>query len=166
MVNYPPNIEQYTPVSAYVPPGYVPPGYDAPRTASLRVRIFAFTFIAVAACGLIYTFAQPAIYLSEATLLTSAPTAIDSMGAEADSQHVAIQRQILLGEDLIAKTRLRLQAQSGEELDEVAFKRQLDTDGCDGVVCINISAGLSATMQSAQTAADQTDGTSCSTACV
>jgi fatty acid kinase fatty acid binding subunit len=38
-----------------------------------------------------------------------------------------------------------------------AFRRQLD-GGADGVVCINISSGLSATMQSAQTAADQTDG--------
>ncbi len=38
-----------------------------------------------------------------------------------------------------------------------AFRRQLDS-GADGVVCINISSGLSATMQSAQTAADQTDG--------
>jgi fatty acid kinase fatty acid binding subunit len=38
-----------------------------------------------------------------------------------------------------------------------AYQRQLDA-GADGVVCINISAGLSATMQSAQTAADQTEG--------
>lgn len=38
-----------------------------------------------------------------------------------------------------------------------AFQRQLDA-GADGVVCINISAALSATMQSAQTAADQVDG--------
>jgi DegV family protein with EDD domain len=35
-----------------------------------------------------------------------------------------------------------------------AFQRQLDA-GADSVVCINISAALSATMQSAQTAADQ-----------
>jgi len=36
---------------------------------------------------------------------------------------------------------------------DAAFRRQLD-GGASGVVCINISAGLSATMQSAQTAAD------------
>jgi len=36
---------------------------------------------------------------------------------------------------------------------DAAFRRQLDT-GASGVVCINISAALSATMQSAQTAVD------------
>jgi DegV family protein with EDD domain len=36
---------------------------------------------------------------------------------------------------------------------DAAFRRQLDA-GATGVVCINISAALSATMQSAQTAAD------------
>jgi len=38
-----------------------------------------------------------------------------------------------------------------------AFQRQLDA-GAEGVVCINISSDLSATMQSAQTAADQCKG--------
>jgi len=38
-----------------------------------------------------------------------------------------------------------------------AFKAQFDA-GADSVVCINLSAGLSATMQSARTAADAIDG--------
>jgi len=38
-----------------------------------------------------------------------------------------------------------------------AFRRQLDA-GASGVVCINLSAALSATMQSAKTAADKMDG--------
>ena len=38
-----------------------------------------------------------------------------------------------------------------------AFQRQLDA-GAEGVVCINISSDLSATMQSAQTAVDECEG--------
>jgi DegV family protein with EDD domain len=41
---------------------------------------------------------------------------------------------------------------------EAAFRRQQDA-GADAVVCINLSAGLSATMQSAQNAARALDGT-------
>jgi DegV family protein with EDD domain len=41
---------------------------------------------------------------------------------------------------------------------EAAFRAAAD-DGADAVVCINLSAGLSATMQSAQTAAKAFDGT-------
>jgi DegV family protein with EDD domain len=40
---------------------------------------------------------------------------------------------------------------------EAAFRRQAEA-GADGVVCINLSAGLSATMQSAQNAARALDG--------
>jgi DegV family protein with EDD domain len=40
---------------------------------------------------------------------------------------------------------------------EAAFRRQRDA-GADGVVCVNLSAGLSATMQSAQNAAKAIDG--------
>lgn len=40
---------------------------------------------------------------------------------------------------------------------EAAFRRCAD-EGADGVVCINISSGLSATMQSAQTAAKALEG--------
>lgn len=40
---------------------------------------------------------------------------------------------------------------------EAAFRRAAD-DGADAVVCINLSAGLSATMQSAQTAARAMEG--------
>ncbi len=39
---------------------------------------------------------------------------------------------------------------------EQAFRRQLDA-GADSVICINLSAGLSATMQSARTAAESLD---------
>ena len=135
MVKYPPNIEQYTPLSAHVPPGA-----DIPWQATLRVRIFAFTLLAVAAVGLIYTFAQPAIYQSEATLLTSAQASIDSLGSEADSQHVAIQRQILLGEELLAKTRARLEADPDYDLDAAAFKRQLEVRAVVGTNLVAMTA--------------------------
>src|SRR4051812_32280637 len=41
---------------------------------------------------------------------------------------------------------------------EEAFRR-LSDEGADGIVCINLSGGMSATMQSAQVAAKALDGT-------
>jgi DegV family protein with EDD domain len=40
---------------------------------------------------------------------------------------------------------------------EAAFRRQADA-GADAIVCINLSSGLSATLQSAQNAASATEG--------
>ena len=66
MANYPPNIEQLTPAGSYRPPGS-----DIPWHNTLRVRIFALTFVAITAIGLTYTFSQRPVYRSQATLLTS-----------------------------------------------------------------------------------------------
>jgi len=60
--------------------------------------------------GVIWTLLQPAVYRSSATVLMSAPSAIDAMATEVDIQSVAIQRRILLGRDI---TR-RLLAQIGD----------------------------------------------------
>lgn len=59
--------------------------------------------------------------------------------------------RLLAGSDDLPET-----AAPAPGLFDAAFRRQLD-DGATGVVCINLSAGLSATMQSARTAADNLD---------
>ncbi len=69
-------------------------------------------FLVSATIGLVYNYSRPAIYRSSATLLTSAMTAIDRESSDADIQHVAIQRQILLGHELIAETLSRLKAEA------------------------------------------------------
>lgn len=81
-----------------------------PWYRSRRFGIFSMVFFISTAIGLIYDYSRPAIYRSSATLLTSAMTAIDRESGDPDIQHVAIQRQILLGYELIAETLSRLKA--------------------------------------------------------
>jgi uncharacterized protein involved in exopolysaccharide biosynthesis len=120
MVNYPPNIEQLNPVE----PG--PPTADqVPWQRSLRVRLFLVTFLLVAAIGLVITFAQRPVYESQATLLTSARQTIDLASTAADPQHVAIQRQLLLGEELILATLSRLRAEGYQDMDAKDIRSQL-----------------------------------------
>jgi len=80
---------------------------------SIRARLFAVAFCVTLALGLGWTLLQPVIYRSSATVLMSAPSAIDAQAEEADIQSVAIQSRILLGADV---TRNLLEA-----LDDAAF---------------------------------------------
>ncbi|SEQ91711.1 Uncharacterized protein involved in exopolysaccharide biosynthesis [Nitrosomonas sp. Nm51] len=79
-----------------------------PWFKSRRLIIFAAAFLVSVALTLGYVYSRPAIYLSYATLLTVAKTAIDLPSGDADIQHVAIQKQILLGSELLAETSRRL----------------------------------------------------------
>ena len=65
--------------------------------------IFAMAFLISAAISLAYSYSRPVVYRSSATILTSAMTAIDRESSDADVQHVAIQRQILLGHELAGR---------------------------------------------------------------
>lgn len=79
-----------------------------PWFRSRRFVIFVAAYLLCAIIGLIYNYSRPAVYRSSATLLTSAKTAIDQSSPDADIQHVAIQRQILLGQELLDETLTRL----------------------------------------------------------
>ena len=81
-----------------------------PWYRSRRFSIFGVVFLISATISLAYNYSRPAIYRSSATLLTSAMTAIDRESGDPDIQHVAIQRQFLLGRELIAETLARLKA--------------------------------------------------------
>jgi len=83
---------------------------EFPWYQSRRFNIFGLVFMTSAAISLAYVYSQPAIYRSSATLLTSAMTPIDQQSDDADIQHVAIQRQILLGRELAAETLAKLKA--------------------------------------------------------
>ncbi len=76
-----------------------------------RLLVFAVVFMLSALMSLAYVYSRPAQFRSFATLLTVAQTAIDQRSSEADVQHVAIQRQILMGQDLLDETVSRLNQQ-------------------------------------------------------
>ncbi len=81
-----------------------------------RLKIFLSVFFISLALGLIINYARPAVYQSSATLLTSAPVAIDQTSVDtADLQHVTIQQQKLLGYELLSATLERLKNQQGIE---------------------------------------------------
>jgi len=75
-----------------------------------RFRLFLLVFLVVLVAGLGYTLFQPSIYRSSASVLMSAPRAIDAPAAEEDAQNVAIQRRVLLGDAILAATADELEA--------------------------------------------------------
>ncbi len=103
MKNYLPNVEVLSDPRPFPP--YVP---EKIWRRSPRVLIFTITFLIAAIASLVWNYSRPAIYRSAATLLTSAMTAIDRESTKADVQHVAIQKQVLLGKELLEETLSRL----------------------------------------------------------
>jgi polysaccharide biosynthesis transport protein len=105
------------------PVGFLPP-------TSLRRRLWVFLAVlgTALALGLTLDLARPAVYRSSATVLTVAPRAVDQKpsNADADPQHAAIQRQLLLGEPLLRQTLARLEA--GGEARRFGIGRVSDFD--------------------------------------
>jgi len=110
MKKHSPQIEIY-PDNRFTQPDLI----QQPRLRSYRLIIFVVVFLLSAAISLAYNYSRPAIYRSSATLLTSAMTAIDSDSAVADVQHVAIQKQLLLGHELLAEIGARLKVSATTE---------------------------------------------------
>jgi uncharacterized protein involved in exopolysaccharide biosynthesis len=100
----------------------------APWHHSLRAKIFSVTAAVVLLAGLGYTLLQPVIYRSSATVLMSAPRAIDAEAAEADTQNVAIQRRLLLGTGITGRTRDELADSAGLELQPEQLQAMLRVD--------------------------------------
>lgn len=75
-----------------------------------RVKIFIVTFLCCLIGGLLINYLRPAVYQSSATLLTSAATAIDQSSKDVDFQHVTIQKQKLLGAELLSETLSRIKS--------------------------------------------------------
>ncbi len=106
MKNYSPQIDIYPNNSFNLQPELI----KRPWFRSHRLIIFVIVFLVSVVISLTYNYSRPAIFRSSATLLTSAMTAIDRESTAADIQHVAIQKQILLGHELVAETLSRLKA--------------------------------------------------------
>jgi succinoglycan biosynthesis transport protein ExoP len=83
----------------------------------VRRRVFSLAFVATLVIGLVYTLLQPRLYQSSATVLMSAPTAIDEQMLDADVQGVAIQRRVLLSSEITTRLAARLRREHGFDLD-------------------------------------------------
>lgn len=82
-----------------------------------RLTVFTSAFLFFALISLSYVFLRPAVYSSYATLLTVPRTAVDQVSRDADIQHVAIQKQVLLGVELLTETASRLQQHANQSKD-------------------------------------------------
>jgi polysaccharide biosynthesis transport protein len=99
------------------------------RKRPRRLLLFVVVFLPLLAVAQIYIFLQPAVYSSKATVLTVAPTGIDEISAEKDTQHVVIQKQILIGQSLLEQTAQYLKEQnSANELTVDDLKAMLSVE--------------------------------------
>ncbi|MDD1621987.1 MAG: hypothetical protein LUQ11_10950 [Methylococcaceae bacterium] len=74
------------------------------RRWPLRLLLFSVIFVPLLLATQVYVFSQPAVYVSEASVLTTAATDVDQVSPNADLQHVSIQRELLLGQPILEKT--------------------------------------------------------------
>ena len=85
---------------------------NQPTGRSRRLAVFLLTFIICLVIGLFLNYTRQAIYRSSASLLTVAPPGVDQRGAEADIQHVAIQRHRMLSLPLLEAVAKKIGSES------------------------------------------------------
>ena len=105
---HPPRIEVVT--------GAEPPRAELPRRRPMAWALwFLGAFVLVLAPATIWNFSRPPVYRATATVLTKVPAERNGIGgSEADVQNLAIQRQLLLGRQLLTDTLERAKA-AGED---------------------------------------------------
>ncbi len=87
------------------------------REGNSRTKTFIYTFLLSLIVGTIINYSRPPVYLSSATLLTSAATAVDQISGEVDLQNVTIQKQKLLGVELLTETLSRIKSLEENDLE-------------------------------------------------
>ena len=124
---------------------YSPLPYDqTPWFRSRRFIVFVVSFLLCLVISLGYVFSRSVMYQSSATLLTVAKTTIDQVSGDADIQHVAIQKQVLLGTELLAETSRRLEMPGVKVAD---IRRMLDVRGIEETNLVEmIAEGSDATV--------------------
>jgi succinoglycan biosynthesis transport protein ExoP len=111
-----------------------------PWLRSIRARVFGISFILTLIIGLAATFGQPTVYRSSATVLMSAPTAIDATIKEADIQSVAIQRRILLGGVVTGSLLSTLDDDHGIAVDLAYLREVLQVNPVEGTNLVEMTA--------------------------
>jgi uncharacterized protein involved in exopolysaccharide biosynthesis len=87
-----------------------------PQRSTLSLALWFFAvFALVLVPANLWNFSRPPVYRATATVLTTVPTERSGAGRnEADIQHVAIQRQLLLGRQLLTDTIALVEAAGGD----------------------------------------------------
>jgi uncharacterized protein involved in exopolysaccharide biosynthesis len=91
--------------------GEAPP----PRSTLSLLLWFLAVFALILLPATLWNYSRPPVYRATATVLTTVPASRSGAGSsEADLQHVAIQRQLLLGRELLSDTLDRVAAAGGD----------------------------------------------------
>lgn len=106
----------------------------------MRQRVFALAAGSVAVIGLLYTAMQPAVYRSAATVLMSAPTAIDEKMLDADIQGVAIQRRTLTGSEITRNLAEKMRDDFAIDLTPLGVRRLLDVEAVPATNLLELRA--------------------------
>ena len=91
-----------------------------------RLILFLSVLIASLLISLAYTFLRPAVYQSKATLLVTPPVIDEQLGDISNSQHVELERQVLLGHAMLSTTLDNLAAEGGQTDDDEITLARLD----------------------------------------
>ncbi|GAB5413822.1 MAG: hypothetical protein Cons2KO_14250 [Congregibacter sp.] len=105
-----------------------------------RRKMFTLAFLSAALVGVVYTLFQPAVYQSTATVLMSAPTAIDQQMLDADVQGVAIQRRTLTGGEITRALAEELNSNYQLSLDALSIRPLLDVEPVPETNLLELSA--------------------------
>lgn len=105
-----------------------------------RRRAFFLTALIFALVGSAYTLLQPAEFRSRATVLMSAPTAIDQQLEEADVQGVAIQRRVLTGKEITESLSQTLERDSRAVIDPTTLRAMLQVNSVSETNLLELSA--------------------------
>lgn len=108
--------------------------------ARARKRIFFLVVAIVLVAGCILTVLQPRVFRSMATVLMTAPAAIDEEVLEASAQAVAIQRRVLLGSDLLIRLSARLQSDYGISRSPETLRAMLTVDAVPETHLLELAA--------------------------
>lgn len=104
-----------------------------------RRKVFTFVAMLVLLAGGVFTLLQPVMYRSSATVLMSAPTAIDKRMQDADIQGVAIQRRVLTGREITSALSDAVN-ELGVELDPIDLRKMLDVAAVPETNLLELSA--------------------------
>jgi succinoglycan biosynthesis transport protein ExoP len=105
-----------------------------------RRHVFLRVAAVVLLIGAVYTLLQPTVYRSNATVLMSAPTAIDEQMLDADIQGVAIQRRTLTGAEITRSLAEQLESDYGITIEPLDLRRLLDVSPVPETNLLDLSA--------------------------
>lgn len=106
-----------------------------------RSKIFVIALVVSLAMGFGYLLILDPVYRSVASLLISAPVAIDQRSEDADVQQVAVQREILLSQAVLERTAQHLaEAQRAPVLSTASIRERLRVEPVAETNLVELSA--------------------------